>query len=67
MAINRFKLARLERGFRQLDIARAVGLGETQVSRIETGRMKPARELVERIARALDVTPEYLTGGPSDE
>ena len=61
MGMNRFKLARLERGLRQIDVARAAGIGEGYVSRIETGRVDPSPELVRRIAQALNVGTDYFS------
>ena len=66
MGMNRFKLARLEKGLRQLDVARAAGIGEGYVSRIETGRVDPGPDLVQRIAIALNVDPAYFAKDPSD-
>ena len=60
MRVNRFKIARLEKGLRQLDVARAAGIGEGYMSRIETGRVTPSRELVQRLATVLDVPSDYL-------
>ena len=67
MSVNRFKLARLEKGLRQIDVARAADIGEGYVSRIETGRVSPAPALLRRIAQALNVAPDYFGIGPSSE
>ncbi len=64
MGVNRFKLARLEKGLRQIDVARAAGIGEGYVSRIETGRVTPATALLRRIAQALNVAPNYFGTDP---
>ncbi len=54
MAANyRLKAARVLRGLTQLQLAEKVGLGEHDVSRLETGRMEADRALKERIAQAL--------------
>ena len=66
MGLNRFKLARLEKGLRQIDIARAAGIGEGYVSRIETGRVEPGPDLVRRIAQALHIDPDYFARDSSD-
>lgn len=60
MRVNRFKLVRLEKGLRQLDVARAAGIAEGYMSRIETGRVIPSPELLRRLAAALDVPTESL-------
>lgn len=49
----RFKLARLRSRVTQQQLAEAVGLKEHDITRIETGRMMPDRELQKRIARVL--------------
>ena len=67
MGVNRFKLARLEKGLRQIDVARAAGIGEGYVSRIETDRVNPTPALLRRIARALNVGPDYFGADPSGE
>jgi transcriptional regulator with XRE-family HTH domain len=66
VGLNRFKLARLEKGLRQIDIARAAGIGEGYVSRIETGRVEPGPDLVRRIAQALNIDPDYFARNSSD-
>jgi len=60
MAISRLKLARLELGLRQFDLAKRVGIGENLVSKIETGRTRPSRLIVERLAGILGLKPEDL-------
>jgi len=52
----------MEKQFRQFDIARALGVSEGYVSKIETDRMKPSKELLTRIAEILKVDIEELTG-----
>jgi transcriptional regulator with XRE-family HTH domain len=66
VGLNRFKRARLEKGLRQIDIARAAGIGEGYVSRIETGRVEPGPDLVRRIAQALNIDPDYFARDSSD-
>ena len=60
MRLTRLKLARLESGLRQWDVARRVGVSESQLSKIETGRIIPDASVIERIAAVLDVLPEEL-------
>ena len=60
MGMNRFKLARLEKGLRQIDVARAAHVGEGYLSRIETGRVNPKPDVVYRIAQALNVSPDFF-------
>jgi transcriptional regulator with XRE-family HTH domain len=41
----------------QLELARKVGISETQLSKIETDRVRPSAELRRRIAAVLGVSP----------
>ena len=66
MGMNRFKLARLEKGLRQIDVARAAHVGEGYLSRIETGRVNPKPEIIHRIAQALNVNPDFFAVDLSD-
>ena len=59
--ISRIKLARMKRGMRQLDVAVKVGIGETRLSRIETGRETPDPELIAKIAEVLGVSHQEIT------
>ena len=60
MGVSSIKLARLRSGMRQWDLAKQIGISETQLSKIETGRVKPGRDLLVRIAAALGVAWETL-------
>ena len=50
---NRMKVARVEKGLTQLQLAERVGMREIEISRIETGRAQPETELKRRIAEVL--------------
>ncbi|MBU4460478.1 MAG: helix-turn-helix domain-containing protein, partial [Verrucomicrobia bacterium] len=57
MATNkRMKAARALRGLTQRDLAERIGRREIDVSRIETGRVQPDREIRQRIAAMLRVS-----------
>lgn len=59
MAANyRLKAARVLRGLTQLELAEKVGLKEYDVSRFETGRVRPDPEMKGRIAEFLQ-KPTY--------
>lgn len=60
MTLSPIKLARMKRGLRQMDVAGAVGISESKLSRIETGRMEPDNILLGKIAGALNVPAEEL-------
>jgi putative transcription factor len=49
--------ARGRRGWTQFDLARRVGCSESQIAKIETGRITPEPWLKEALARELNVTP----------
>lgn len=53
--MSKFRLARMSKGLKQIDLARLAGITEILISRIETGRSKPTPEVVAKIANALGV------------
>ena len=55
------KIARIRAGVRAYDLAQRVGLSESALSRIETGRKQPSAELTARITEAL------TAGSPADK
>jgi transcriptional regulator with XRE-family HTH domain len=55
------KIARIRAGVRAYELAHRLGLSESALSRIETGRKQPSAELAERIADALSTA-----GSPAD-
>lgn len=56
---NNLKRLRLAHGKRQADIAAAVGLGQAEYSRIESGKRKIAPHK-EALAKALNTTPDNI-------
>jgi transcriptional regulator with XRE-family HTH domain len=56
------KIARIRAGVRAYELAQRLGLSESALSRIETGRKEPSQELVARINDALSVA-----GSPADQ
>jgi transcriptional regulator with XRE-family HTH domain len=58
----RFRAVRVRRGWRQLDVARRVGLNASTISRIERGHLEriPLGTLL-RVARALDIQVSLTT------
>jgi transcriptional regulator with XRE-family HTH domain len=56
----RIKVERLRRGWRQEDLAFYARMAAADVSRIETGRLKPYPTQLVRLAKALDLGPEEL-------
>src|SRR5262249_47454428 len=45
------------RGWRQEDVARRTGIPQANVSAIETGRLNPTRDELERLAEAFLISP----------
>lgn len=60
MTLSPIKLARMRGGLRQIDIARKIGVSESQLSKIETGRIEPSGEILARIAEVLRVDEDEL-------
>ena len=57
---RRIKTARKEKGLTQAKLAEMVGVGNTHISHIETGKTIPSFELVVNVMNALDLTPNEL-------
>jgi transcriptional regulator with XRE-family HTH domain len=55
------KIARIRAGVRAYELAHRIGLSESALSRIETGRRQPSPEIVARISEALNTA-----GSPAD-
>lgn len=51
---NRIREFRKEMGLRQVDLAKRVGIRQSEISDIETGRRKPNIYLAKKIAKALE-------------
>ena len=51
---------RVAKGLSQRQIAEAISVHPSYISKLEKGQEKPARELVETLARALDADPLQL-------
>lgn len=60
--MNAFKLARLRAGLTQLAVARAIGVSESKITRIETGRFNPRGTLRQRLAVLLSTDANALFG-----
>lgn len=62
---DRVRQARQARALTQAELAAKAGLSTDGVVRIESGRSNPRPDSVQGLARALDVSVEYLTMGQS--
>ena len=60
MKPTRLKKAIFESGLCQADIAAAIGVSESALSRYSTGRRDIPQEIVQRIAGVLGVSPDTL-------
>ena len=57
---NRIREFRKRRGLRQTDLARLVGIFQSELSEIERGLRKPSVYLAKKIAKALGVSLDDL-------
>ena len=57
---NRIEEIRKERGIRQEDFAKAMGVSRQTISSLETGRYNPSIQLAYKIARYFDLTIEEV-------
>ncbi|MEM2914194.1 MAG: helix-turn-helix transcriptional regulator [Candidatus Bathyarchaeia archaeon] len=57
---NRLREIRIRKGLRQADLARMIGVFQSEISEIETGKRKPSVYLAKRIAKALGVSLDDL-------
>lgn len=64
---NRIREVRLSRGMSQQDLADACGLkSRSSINKIEKDTYEPGLETIKKIARALNVDPDYLVFGDRD-
>jgi len=57
---NRIREFRKKRGLRQTDLARLVGIFQSELSEIERGIRKPSVYLAKKIAKALEASLDDL-------
>lgn len=58
--MNRMKEIRLQKGLRQIDIAKATGLSKAAISLFENNKSTPSMNSAYKIAKALDATIDEL-------
>jgi len=58
------RIARLrkERGYTQIELAKRIGITQTNISDYETGRLKLSDEMVARLSLALGVSADIILG-----
>lgn len=59
---DRLKKIRDDRELSQSDLARKAGMQPSAIAHFEAGRRKPSFDNVRALARALDVSADYLLG-----
>jgi transcriptional regulator with XRE-family HTH domain len=64
---TRLRGLRLAKGLSQVDLARLVGRHQTVIGPYERDEYEPPRTVVEKLARVLDTSPEYLYFGRSPQ
>lgn len=65
---TRLRRLRRERDFKRSRLAEESGVSYDTIARLEQGRTPgPTDSTIEKLARALGVTPEELVGPPEDE
>ena len=63
---ERIKLARKRAGLNQTQLAEKVGLTQRSLSAYECGHVQPRRKMLTKLANALEVSEDYLTGKTPD-
>lgn len=59
---RRIKAARMQRGVKQAELARVLGISANAMVDIEKGRSYPRADRLRSIAQALSVSADYLLG-----
>ena len=60
--VTQLRKAMFLRGMKQVELSRATGLTDSQISSWYNGRYRPNAEAMTKIAAALGVTTDYLLG-----
>ncbi len=63
---TRLKDARTVKGVSQQDLAKLAKVHYTNIGRYERGDAAPSADVLNRIAKALEVSPDYLMNGTLD-
>jgi len=62
---DKIKFFRSQRGWKQEFLADKAKLSQPEISKIESGKVKAEKETIQKIATALEITPESLVRGTS--
>ena len=60
----RIREMRLARGLTMAELAARIGVSQPAISQWESGREKPGRDSLQKLARAFDVSLDELHGAP---
>jgi transcriptional regulator with XRE-family HTH domain len=60
---NRLKEARAKKGLSQNELAKAIAVHVTNISRYERGENMPTSDVLGKLANALDTTVDFLVSG----
>lgn len=64
---NKLKELRLSKNLKQIDVAKAVFISQSNYSRYETGELEPDLKTLKQLATFFDVSIDYIVGkDPSD-
>ena len=64
---DRIKQLRKQKDLTQSDLAKEVDLTYIQIGRYETGKSNPSADVLQRLAKALETTTDFLMNGSTDE
>jgi transcriptional regulator with XRE-family HTH domain len=64
---NRLKKARQDKNLSQSQLGETVGVHYTQIGRYESKGVKPAGDILSKIATVLGVSSDYLIGGTAND
>jgi transcriptional regulator with XRE-family HTH domain len=60
---QKIRMLRKKKGLSQGELAAAIDMNPSHISRLETGKYQPSVDALQRLATALDVTPDFLLNG----
>lgn len=64
---ERIRIARIDRGLTQKQVADACGMADSAIRKYESGKITPKLETLRRIAKALDADIVYLISGQTSD
>jgi transcriptional regulator with XRE-family HTH domain len=64
---ERLKQARTNKGVSQSQLAKAIGVHVTNISRYERGENRPTSDVLTKLANELEVTSDFLMDGSMDD